>query len=83
MDFQEFPKSLYMSGDTAAETVVVFNSEQEDAKRSEGFLMASEKDDEAEKGDELADLRQALTAAGIEFDKRWGIKRLQELLPKE
>jgi hypothetical protein len=27
-------------------------------------------------------LRARLDAAGIEYDKRWGLKRLQELLPE-
>ena len=39
MDFQEFPKCLYLGGDIAAEYVIVNNEAEEDA--AEGFEVAN------------------------------------------
>lgn len=35
--FQEFPKCLYVGGDVTADSVVVFDRDEENAKRREGF----------------------------------------------
>lgn len=42
MEFQEYPKSLYMKGDRKAEHVIVGNKEEEEARRAEGYKMISE-----------------------------------------
>lgn len=34
---QEFPKCLYVGGDVSADCVVVFDRDEEEAKRLEGF----------------------------------------------
>lgn len=83
--FQEFPKALYMGGDPAGASAVVADSEQEAAKRAEGFCMVGEQSKRDERDDEptAESLRAQLDAAGIAYDKRWGVKKLQELLPKE
>ena len=36
--FQEFPKSLYAGGDVTADSIVVFDAAEEEAKRAEGFI---------------------------------------------
>lgn len=35
--YQEFPKCLYMGGDVSADCFVVFDRDEEEAKRNEGF----------------------------------------------
>lgn len=40
--FQEFPKALYMGGDVMADCFVVFDRNEEEAKRKEGFFGPAE-----------------------------------------
>lgn len=93
MEFQEYPKSLYMGGDCEAEHVIVGSGDEEDAKRACGFLTFAEKYEADQKeadpaeadgaGHTVESVRASLDAAGIAYDKRLGLAKLVALLPKE
>ena len=79
--FIEYPKALYLNGDSQAEEVLVKDAEEEAAKRAEGFRVYGEVQEQP--GEETAEsLRVKLDAAGIEYDKRWGIAKLKAALPE-
>lgn len=86
MDFQEYPKALYL-GD---ECRIVDDAAGEAVARAEGFRFcadAGQKEasaaaaDEAPAGPTVEAVRAQLDAAGIEYDGRMGLKKLQALLP--
>lgn len=81
MDFQEFPKALY-KGDECA---VVDDADAENAARADGFVFAGESPAVVEstsgpKEITADELRAQLDAAGIAYDKRWGVAKLAEAL---
>lgn len=75
-EFQEYPKGLYLNGEETAENVVVFNKEEEDAKREEGYKMLSDTKELSEK-DILFNEAKEL---GIDAKKTWGIDKLKEAI---
>lgn len=42
MQYIEYPKALYMGGDPEAQSAVVKDKDEEDAKRAEGFAVVGE-----------------------------------------
>lgn len=79
----EYPKALYMGGEPAGESAVVQDAEQEAAKREAGFRMIGEAAPSDESAETVETLRAELDAAGIEYDKRWGVAKLKAALPQE
>jgi hypothetical protein len=82
-EFQEFPKCLYMDGDTAKAHVIVMNAGEEEEKAADGYAPAKPPADADEQsGDTLADLTVQAVALGIEVDARWKEKRLKAEIAK-
>ncbi len=75
-EFQEYPKGLYLNGEETSENVVVFNKDEEDAKREEGYKMLSDTKELSEK-DILFNEAKEL---GIDAKKTWGIDKLKEAI---
>lgn len=82
----EFPKALYR-GD---ECLIVEDKDQEAAARVGGFRFWSDPDDEERAPEQAPEssgdavtvegLRAMLDAAGIAYDRRWGVEKLQAAL---
>lgn len=86
MEFQEYPKALYL-GD---ECRIVDDAAGEAMARAEGFRFCSDAEqqeasaaaaDEAPAKPTVESVRAQLDAAGVEYDGRMGLKKLQALLP--
>lgn len=69
--YNEYPKKITVDG----KRVLVKSKEDEEALLPKPVEPEPETDDKAE-------LTAKLEAAGVEVDKRWGLKRLQEELDK-
>ena len=72
--FQEYPKGLYLNGDIDAENVVVFNKEEEEIKREEGYMMLSEK------GEQKEELKAKAKELGIKGYHLMGEEKLKEAI---
>jgi hypothetical protein len=72
-----FPRSEPVAVDPAAHPVLVGKLAGNSHFREHGPSEPT-----AAEADTVESLRARLDAAGIEYDKRWGLKRLQELLPE-
>ena len=78
MEFQEYPKSLYMGGTwesvEAGLHKIVKDKDEEDAVRAEGYLMLTdEKEPVGDKESLLAEAKEL----GIDAKGTWGIAKLQ------
>jgi hypothetical protein len=82
-EFQEFPKCLYLDGDTAKAHAIVMNADEEEVKAAEGYMPAKAPSElEEEQEETLADLTAQAVALGIEVDARWKEKRLKAEIAK-
>lgn len=71
--YNEYPKKITVDG----KRVLVKSKEEEDTLLPKPVEPAAEPET-----DDKAELTAKLEAAGVEVDKRWGLKRLQEELDK-
>lgn len=81
--FHEYPKALYLRGwEDLDATVVVANAAEEADARARGYRMLSEPvvDANGDGVESAAELRAALDAKGVEYDRRWGVARLRAAL---
>ena len=82
MDFHEYPKALYLGGDQDGDYRIVKDAEQEAAARDAGFRVIGEAGPApADDAPTIESVRAKLDALGIDYDKRWGVSKLQALLP--
>lgn len=89
--FVEYPKALYKQGDETLEWRVVQSAFEEAASNGDGFFPigcaphedpAIEPESADDSTDEKASLVAKLLDAGVEIDRRWGLKRLGEEVAK-
>ncbi len=71
-----YPLNLTKPGEATA-FAVANDAQEHKALSDDGFLPAFESDD----GETVESVRAQLDAAGIEYDKRWGLSRLVALIP--
>jgi hypothetical protein len=77
----EYPKALYLRGwDDLDAMVTVQDAAGEATARADGYRMLSEPSAEAAPPDDREALHAALDAAGVDYDKRWGVAKLRALL---
>lgn len=76
MEFQEFPKLLYLNGNIESEYKIAFDKTEESALSDSGFICMKE---QAPKKSELAEKAESL---GIKVDARWGEARLMAEIEK-
>lgn len=81
----DYPRALYFRG-VAGEMRAVRNVAEEAEARAEGWLIYGEAPPAEPAADlppvEMSreDLMSVLESRGIQFDRRWGVARLQDLL---
>jgi hypothetical protein len=84
MQMQEYPKALYLRGwDDLDASVTVRDAAEEAAARAQGYRMLSEPapvDADGDGTESAAELRAALDAKGVAYDRRWGVARLRAAL---
>lgn len=78
MEFQEFPKALYLGDEYEGECVIVADAAEESERRAAGYHGFGEPWDDPRKDDpaERAALVAEAESLGIAVDGRWGDKRI-------